>query len=206
MLAEEPAAPDWLEPVNEIRRIPRGRRSGRGIRIHMDHQPTPSRSVANVAWAGVWLVLFVLQLTVEPRARSGGASPSLLIMMACADVLLLVIPIWTLFPRAGLARRHHRAPGELLIAGGWVAALVAGTLHAGSPVLLAAELSTEPVYTAALWVRRIFQLLVAPLAVIALAIISIKDLRARSWPVKAELTIIPIVLLLWIWLARPQSP
>lgn len=155
--------------------------------------------------AGIWLLLFLVQLIVEPQARWGAASPSLLITTVCADVLLLLIPVWALFRMVGLAR-HHWSAGELLLAWWWVTALVVGALHAGSPALLAAEYGTEPVYTAVVRVRRVCHLLVAPLAVIALAIISMKGLHGRSWPLRLAVTIIPIVLLLWIWVARPQSP
>ena len=171
----------------------------------MNTNRRPAGGTYSIA-AGVWLLLFLLQLIVEPQARWGAASPSLLIITVCADVLLLLIPVWALFRMVGLARGHHWSAGELLLAWWWVTALVIGTLHAGSPALLAAEFSTEPVYTAVVRVRRVCQLIVAPLAVISLTIISMKGLYGRSWPLRLALTIIPVVLLLWIWVARPQSP
>lgn len=156
--------------------------------------------------AVVWLLLFWVQFTADSQGTVRAASPSLLVVAACADVLLLLIPIGAAFSMVRLARGHDWRTRELLIAWCWVTALILATVHAGSPGRFAAEVSTHSVYIAVLWVRRICQLVIAPLAVIAGAAISMKGLRGRSWSFRLAMTTIPIVLLLWIWLARPHSP
>ncbi|HEU4453265.1 MAG TPA: hypothetical protein VFR81_09400 [Longimicrobium sp.] len=163
----------------------------------------PSRKPYGLA-AGLWLILFCILMAFHEIVAGDRVLPRV-ILNVTVETSMLALSAVSLGGMLRSAPHRGWSTGRTLACWGWTVALLQSALNYNcTSLLIALHEGPQPIFLATQRIESLLRVPISPMVVLLVAFQSARGARGRGWPASLMTAAIAILLLVWLWVTRPQ--